>query len=263
MILAVWRREVRGHPPLGPLVRAAGGAAFALCPRMAEGTRTLAGARAPSTRLQPHDSAPSRSPHLLTPSPWGSGFSARISEGRALSDPSGGDGRGERHRPKISCHDFNPREWPDRAMGSRGTRGSLGRDVCERKAGRVTRPARGRRSRGGRTAGRRRRDLAVAWAPGASVFCPRGAPEGGPQVPTQELRVHRGPRPLGRPGRQLEAGRGEGPRIAHGLRWGDGDTAPPTAFEALPCCLGHGPCGGPLGLGSWHRKAHCSPQKRV
>lgn len=206
-------------------MRAAGGAAFALCPRMAEGTRTLAGARAPSTRLQPHDSAPSRSPHLLTPSPWGSGFSARISEGRALSDPSGGDGRGERHRPKISCHDFNPREWPGRAMGSRGTCGSLGRDVCERKAGRVTRPARGRRSRGGRTAGQRRRDLAVAWAPRASVFCPRGAPEGGPQVPTQELRVHRGPRPLGRPGRQLEAGRGEGPRIAHGLRWGDGDTA--------------------------------------
>lgn len=40
-------------------------------------------------------------------------------------------------------------------------------------------------------------------------------------------------------------------------------TPPPTAFEALHCCLGHGPCGGPLGLGSWHRKAHCSPQKRV
>lgn len=101
-------------------MRAAGGAAFALCPRMAEGTRTLAGARAPSTGLQPHDSAPFRSPHLLTPSPWGSGFSARISEGRALSDPSGGDGRGERHRLKISCHDFNPREWPGRAMGRRG-----------------------------------------------------------------------------------------------------------------------------------------------
>lgn len=202
-------------------MRAAGGAAFALCPRMAEGTRTLAGARAPSTRLQPHDSAPSRSPHLLTPSPWGSGFSARISEGRALSDPSGGDGRGERHRPKISCHDFNPREWPGRAMGSRGTRGSLGRDVCERKAGRATRPARGRRSRGvgGRGGG------GDGGAGPAAAWAPRGAPEGGPQVPTQELRVHRGPRPLGRPGRQLEAGRGEGPRIAHGLRWGDGDTA--------------------------------------
>lgn len=198
-------------------MRAAGGAAFALCPRMAEGTRTLAGARAPSTGLQPHDSAPSRSPHLLTPSPWGSGFSARISEGRALSDPSGGDGRGERHRPKISCHDFNPREWPGRAMGRRGHVARWEETfVSGRQGGRpAPQGAGGAAGWGGGDGGA---GPAAAWAP-------RGAPEGGPQVPTQELRVHRGPRPLGRPGRQLEASRGEGPRIAHGLRWGDGDTA--------------------------------------
>lgn len=182
------------------------------------GTSAVHGAPAP--RLSPFPkSAPSDAVTL------GFGIQRKnIGGARALRPQRRGWAGGE-----ASTQDFMSRFQPKRVArqghGQTWTRGSLGRDVCERKAGWVTRPARGRRSRGGRTAGRRRRDLAVAWAPRALVFCPRGAPEGGPQVPTQELRVHRGPRPLGRPGRQLEAGRGEGPRIAHGLCWGDGDTA--------------------------------------
>lgn len=50
---------------------------------------------------------------------------------------------------------------------------------------------------------------------------------------------------------------GEGPRVPCGVCWGDG---PLTTFPALPRARA---CGGPLTLGSWHRKAHCSPPKRV